>query len=212
MTAQNTALTPGILHRYYLLNKPYNMVSQFTSSHDVPLLGSIDFSFPEGTHAIGRLDKESEGLLLLTTNKKVTRLLFQSPVPHQRVYLVQVRGEVTDADLLEMINGVTLPGKGNQPYLSKPVGVSIVEKPANILPLPHHPFELASTTWLHITLTEGKFHQVRKMVAAVNHRCLRLIRLSIEGLKLDELPPGTVHEIGETEFFEKLNLEQNLQD
>jgi 16S rRNA U516 pseudouridylate synthase RsuA-like enzyme len=63
-------------HRYFIINKPYNMVSQFISSHNVRLLGDLDFDFPEGTHAIGRLDNHSEGLLLLTTNKKVTRLLF----------------------------------------------------------------------------------------------------------------------------------------
>lgn len=59
------------MNRYFILNKPANMVSQFVSSDDVPLLGGIGFQFPEGTHAIGRLDKDSEGLLLLTTNKKL---------------------------------------------------------------------------------------------------------------------------------------------
>ena len=61
-------------------------------------------------------------------------------------------------------------------------------------------------TWLQITLTEGKFHQVRKMVAAIHHRCKRLIRLSIENTVLDDLLPGEVREIGETEFFEKLKI------
>jgi 23S rRNA pseudouridine2457 synthase len=69
-------------HRYFLLNKPIDMVSQFVSTHEVRLLNAIDFKFPEGTHAIGRLDQMSEGLLLLTTNKKVTRLLFQGT--HQK--------------------------------------------------------------------------------------------------------------------------------
>ena len=61
-------------HRYFILHKPINMVSQFVSSHEVRLLGDLDFIFPEGTHAIGRLDQNSEGLLLLTTNKKITKL------------------------------------------------------------------------------------------------------------------------------------------
>ena len=67
---------PAHINRYFILYKPYNMVSQFISTHQVGLLTDIDFIFPEGTHAIGRLDKDSEGLLLLTTNKKITRLLF----------------------------------------------------------------------------------------------------------------------------------------
>ena len=69
-------------NRYFILNKPYNMVSQFVSSHPVTLLGDLEFNFPEGTHAIGRLDKPSEGLLLLTTNTKITKLLFESKIKH----------------------------------------------------------------------------------------------------------------------------------
>ena len=80
-----------IVHRYFLVNKPLNMVSQFVSSHDVRLLTDLNFNFPEGTHAIGRLDQNSEGLLLLTTNKKITKLLFQGTVSHKRTYLVQVK-------------------------------------------------------------------------------------------------------------------------
>ena len=63
--------------RYFIIYKPVNMVSQFISTHQVKLLGDLNFDFPEGTHAIGRLDQHSEGLLLLTTNKKITKLLFQ---------------------------------------------------------------------------------------------------------------------------------------
>ena len=82
-------------HRYFLVNKPYHMVSQFVSSHDVRLLGDLNFDFPDGTHAIGRLDQHSEGLLLLTTNKKITKLLFQGIKPHTRTYLVQVKNKVS---------------------------------------------------------------------------------------------------------------------
>jgi len=77
-------------NRYFIINKPYKMVSQFVSPDKVNLLGDIDFDWPEGTHAIGRLDNNSEGLLILTTNKRVTKLLFESDTPHKRTYLVHV--------------------------------------------------------------------------------------------------------------------------
>ena len=88
-----------IPRRYFLLNKPHNMVSQFVSSHDVKLLCDLDFKFPEHTHAIGRLDNDSEGLLLLTTDKKVTRLLFLGDSPHNRTYLIMVQNKVSPETL-----------------------------------------------------------------------------------------------------------------
>ena len=96
------------IHRYFLLYKPVNMVSQFVSSDKVRLLGAIDFNFPEGTHAIGRLDKDSEGLLLLTTDKKVTKLLFQGKMPHKRTYLVQVKNVMSEATANLLSSGIAI--------------------------------------------------------------------------------------------------------
>src|SRR4029079_17980396 len=95
-------------HRYFIIHKPYNMVSQFVSSHEVGLLGDLDFIFPEGTHAIGRLDNHSEGLLILTTNKKVTRLLFQGETAHKRTYLVQVKNVVSEETLEKLRTGIRI--------------------------------------------------------------------------------------------------------
>lgn len=192
--------------RYFILNKPYDMVSQFVSTHEVPLLGDVLFDFPEGTHAIGRLDKNSEGMLLLTTNKKITRLLFQSEVPHTRTYLIQVRGIVTDSTVEALKQGVTIPVKGGVDYVTKPCDVSLVEKPHNLFSSGYELHERVPSSWLHITLTEGKFHQVRKMVDAVRHPCKRLIRISIEDIHLEDLQPGEVFEMGEDDFFRKLRL------
>ncbi|MDE3145759.1 MAG: rRNA pseudouridine synthase [Bacteroidota bacterium] len=194
-------------HRYFILHKPYNMVSQFISPDKVGLLGDIDFDFPDGTHAIGRLDNHSEGLLILTTNKKVTKLLFESKIPHQRTYLVQVKNEVTEETIVQLKKGVSIRIKGGIDYITSPCEASIVEKPSNIADneteiKKHHPH-----TWLTITVTEGKFHQIRKMVAAVKHRCNRLIRLSIEDLSLDNLQPGCVKEMEEEDFFNKLHID-----
>lgn len=194
-------------HRYFILNKPFDMVSQFVSTHDVPLLGSINFDFPEGTHAIGRLDKNSEGLLLLTTNKKITRLLFHGKQPHVRKYLVQVSNTITTDSINRLANGIAISDKLGTTYISTPCEVKMVEKPNYINDLTKTPLHKnVTSSWITITLTEGKFHQVRKMIAAVKHKCLRLIRISIEDIVLEGTAPGEVKEVDEAYFFEKLRL------
>jgi 23S rRNA pseudouridine2457 synthase len=194
------------MYRYFIINKPYDMVSQFISPDKVHLLGELDFDFPEGTHAIGRLDNHSEGLLILTTNKKVTKLLFEGEQPHKRTYLVMVRGEVTAETLEQLRNGVTIKIKDNKDYVTTPVEAHIVERPANMYPRAHDLSDHVSRTWMTITLTEGKFHQVRKMCAAVGHQCKRLIRISIEDLLLGDMQPGEVKELAEEEFFRLLHI------
>jgi 23S rRNA pseudouridine2457 synthase len=194
-------------HRYFLLNKPYNMVSQFLSTDNVPLLGAINFDFPEGTHAIGRLDKNSEGLLLLTTNKKITKLLFEGKTPHIRTYYVMVLYTVSAENLQRLKDGITFIIKDGVSYTMKPCDVSIIDPPNINVISPYKTSPLASYTWLSISLTEGKFHQVRKMVQAIGHKCKRLIRASIEDIHLGNMQPGEVLEIDEKDFFEKLHLE-----
>lgn len=186
------------------------MVSQFISSHNVGLLGDLNYSFPDGTHAIGRLDNHSEGLLILTTNKKVTRLLFQGLVPHKRTYLVQVNRIISEEDLYRLRTGVTIRIKGNVEYVTPPCEVTLVKNPENLCKTWQTIQEYLPTYWLLITLTEGKFHQVRKMTAAIHHRCKRLIRISIEGITLGDLQPGEVREIKENDFFDQLNIENPL--
>jgi 23S rRNA pseudouridine2457 synthase len=193
-------------HRYFIINKPSNMVSQFVSKDDVRLLGDLDFAFPDGTHAIGRLDSQSEGLLILTTNKKVTKLLFQGEVPHKRVYLVHVAHVVSDETLSLLRTGIPIRIKGGGDYVTSPCEVEIVSKPEGLLPQYEKEWEVPDT-WLNITLTEGKYHQVRKMVRTAGHRCKRLIRLRIEDLELGDLEPGSVREVEETEFFKRLRIE-----
>lgn len=193
-------------HRYFMLHKPVDMVSQFVSTHDVRLLGAINFDFPEGTHAIGRLDNKSEGLLLLTTDKKVTRLLFQGKRPHTRTYLVQVKYHVSRETIEKLASGVTISAPLGGSFLTSPCRVELAEKPA-FLQEPDIPLhENIPYSWLTISLQEGKFHQVRKMVASVHHKCIRLIRISIDELELGELLPGQVRELTREYFYEKLNL------
>lgn len=194
-------------HRYFILNKPYNMVSQFVSSHPVRLLGEIKFDFPEGTHAIGRLDNHTEGLLILTTDTRVTKLLFQGTKKHQRTYYALVLKKVTDETVEQLRKGVDFLAAGNKMYTSAPCEVDIVDEPNFIFPSPYKKTQYLEYTWLKISLTEGKYHQVRKMVWAVKHRCVRLIRTSIEDLCLEDLTAGAIREMGEEDFFTKLKID-----
>ena len=193
-------------HRYFIINKPYDMVSQFVSSHAVRMLGDLGFPFPEGTHPIGRLDNHSEGLLILTTNKRVTKLLFQGETTHRRTYLVKVKYEVSVESLERLRKGVEIRVRGGSYYVTAPCEAEVIPEPEGLF---KHAYELTDYvpySWLRLTLTEGKFHQVRKMVVAVGHRCIRLIRMSIEDLGLEGLEAGGVREMEEELFFKQLKI------
>src|ERR1700753_2013269 len=105
------------------------MVSQFQSPDKVRLLGQMKYDFPEGIHAVGRLDSQSEGLLILTTNKRVTRLLFQGKTPHKRTYVIRVKNAVSPEKLELLRTGVTIRIKGGIDYVTPPCEVSIIEPP-----------------------------------------------------------------------------------
>lgn len=183
------------------------MVSQFLSTHDVRLLGDLDFDFPPGTHAVGRLDNHSEGLLILTTNKKVTRLLFLSDEPHKRTYLVQVNNIMSPENILRLQLGIEIRIKNGIQYTTVPCDVTVVQNPGALYDLGDRLTAYEPYTWLLMTITEGKFHQVRKMIAATSHKCRRLIRIGIEDLKLDGLKAGGVRELEEDDFFSKLKID-----
>ncbi len=187
------------------------MVSQFVSPHKVRLLKHLDYTFPEGIHAIGRLDNNSEGLLILTTDSRVTKLLFESGTPHDRRYLVKVRGAVSQEEVERLRSGITITIKGPEEWVTTPCDVHIVDRPEGLFSHPFENKEYGPHTWMTISLTEGKFHQVRKMTEAINHRCVRLIRLSIEDMELGDLQPGDIREYGEEEFFRLLRITNHAQ-
>lgn len=184
------------------------MVSQFVSPHKVGLLGDLHFDFPEGIHAIGRLDNESEGLLILTTDKRVTRLLFLAEKPHLRSYLVMVQNEMTQETFQQLREGIPIKIKEGEIYIAKPVSVERIIEPEKLYPYAVDHRNAYPHTWLLIILTEGKFRQVRKMVLAARHRCLRLIRLSISDLRLGDVNPGEVRELPGNIFFDQLGIKQ----
>ena len=182
------------------------MVSQFVSPHKVGLLGDLDVDFPEAIHAVGRLDLDSEGLLLLTTDKKVTRLLFLAAKPHLRSYLVMVQNEMKEETLQLLRAGIPIKIKEGEMYRAKPVSIERINDPEKLYPFAADHRSAYPHTWLLITLSEGKFRQVRKMVLAARHRCQRLVRLSISNLHLGDLPPGKVKELDKETFFNLLEL------
>jgi 23S rRNA pseudouridine2457 synthase len=198
---------PPSEHRYFAINKPYGMLSQFVGGHPgFPMLGGLDFSFPEGTHAIGRLDYTSEGLLLLTTNKAITKILFNPAAAHPRSYLVNVYKKVSDETIERLATGVSIRIRGGVDYTPAPIIVSRHPRPAELPRGAHELREDIPQDWLLMTLAEGKHRQVRKMLQAVHHPCHRLIRLSIGGMVLGDLPSGAVREMSEDVFFEELGL------
>ncbi|RYY88938.1 MAG: pseudouridine synthase [Chitinophagaceae bacterium] len=184
------------------------MLSQFVSPYPQRLLGDLDFAFPEGTHALGRLDLHTEGLLLLTTNSKMTRLLFQGPVPHPRTYYVQVKGIVLPETVERLRSGVNFTIHEGKEFTSTPCEADIPDSLPFSFPSPYNYNSYITYSWLRLTLTEGKYHQVRKMVRAVGHPCVRLVRTSIDALLLGAIHPGEVREMDEKPFLEALNIDQ----
>lgn len=182
-------------HRHFALYKPFGYLSQFVSPHKKKkLLGDL-FSFPEGTMAVGRLDEDSEGLLLLTTDGKASLQIRNKET--EKEYLAQLDGVITDEAIGRLENGIEISLEKKEKYLTLPCKVfRLKEDPA--LPLRakkirderHGP-----TSWISITVTEGKFRQVRKMTAAAGFPTLRLVRVRIGEITLHNLQPGEVKEI-----------------
>ena len=186
-------------HRHFILHKPYGYLSQFIyegkRKKRKKLLGQL-FDFPERTMAIGRLDENSEGLLLLTTDGKVSEHIRSSKV--EKEYYVQVDGLVDNAAIAQLQKGVEI-GFDGQKYITKPCKAFHVHS-LDEIPLADRKVRderHGPKSWLGIVVTEGKFRQVRKMTAAVGFPTLRLVRVRI----------GTIHlriataEVVEVETF-----------
>ena len=182
------------------------MVSQFISPHKKRLLGDLDYVFPEGTNAVGRLDDDSEGLLILTNDKSLTGKLMHPDKKREKRYVVQVEKIVTEEKLQILRSGVDILVKGRGAYRTKDCEVNIIEKPL-YLPDRVHSFRAdLPQTWLEFVLKEGKNRQIRKMCSAVRHDCKRLIRTHIEDLNIIGMQPGEVKSISKEELFLRLRL------
>lgn len=183
-------------NRAILFYKPYGVLSQFTK--DNPNRSTLKDYIPiSDVYPVGRLDWDSEGLMLLTNNGRLQHLLSHPRFGHQRTYWVQVE-RIPDQDALQQLRrGVSIKN-----YLTKPAEVKLLPE-APTLPDRNPPIRFrlnVPTAWLEMTLTEGKNRQVRRMTASVGFPTLRLVRISIAHLHLKELQPGQWRYLSSTEF------------
>ena len=177
--------------KYYLAYKPYGMLNQFTDKLGRSTLAQL-YNFPKDIYSVGRLDMDSEGLIFLSNDKTINQKILSPEFGHEKEYLVQVEGvpRKPELELLEkgvvIENKVTLPSKvrllENQPAL--PERIPPIRQRKNI-----------PTSWISVTLIEGRNRQVRKMTAYIGYPTLRLIRIRIGSLLLENMKPGDVKEI-----------------
>lgn len=178
-----------------LLNKPYRVLTQFTSEDGKATLR--DFVHAPGMRPAGRLDYDSEGLVLLTNSGPLQTKLADPRWKQDKTYLVQVEGEISDDALVKLRRGVKL-----NDGVTLPAEAECMDEPAWLWPRdPPIRFRKAiPTSWLKLTIREGRNRQVRRMTAAVNLPTLRLIRWSVGPWSLQELAPGEWRQVDATEI------------
>jgi 23S rRNA pseudouridine2457 synthase len=170
---------------YILFNKPYAVLSQFTSENGKQSLQ--DFKFPKNVYPVGRLDYDSEGLLLLTDDNEIKHKLTDPKFKFPKTYLAQIERIPTEESLQRLRGGVVIEGRK-----TRPAEVRLLDEDPN-LPLRSVPIRFritVPTAWIELTIREGRNRQIRKMTAAVGHPTLRLVRIKIGNIRMGELQPG----------------------
>lgn len=190
---------------YFFLYKPYGMLSQFTPDHEGQLtLNELEYNLPKEVYPVGRLDSDSEGLLLLTDDKSLNAKLLNPRNHLPKTYWVQVEGIPAESDLDRLRRGVDIRIKKKQ-HRTRPAKVVLLNGepllPPRIPPIRFR--KSVPEAWLEITLTEGKNRQVRRMCAAIGFPVLRLIRAGIGNYRLNEGELAGMHP-GEVRRFDHL--------
>jgi len=174
------------------LHKPYGVLSQFTPEPESRWRTLAEFGLPPKVYALGRLDADSEGLLLLSDEAGLNSRLLDPSAAHRREYWVQVEGRPDDAALTKLQRGVAIGDYRTQPCAARRLD------PVPPLPPRNPPIRVRKTvpdSWLALELIEGKNRQVRRMTAAVGHPTLRLVRARIGRFALGDLAPGHWREL-----------------
>jgi len=192
------------MHHYYLFYKPFQVLCTFTSTEGKSCLANY-LQVYKDVYPIGRLDYDSEGLLLLTNDRSLNHRLLDPSFQHNRTYWVQVEGYITDIAIQQLETGVAIRVDGKV-YTTLPAQAQRIPVP-HWLPERNPPIRFRKnvpTSWISLSLTEGKNRQVRKMTAAVGFPTLRLVRFSIERIELTNLLPGQLLEVSRNTFLQKL--------
>jgi 23S rRNA pseudouridine2457 synthase len=184
------------MFRYYIFYKPFQVLSQFSAEGDKRTLSDYFSSLSKDIYPVGRLDYDSEGLLLLTNDKELNHRLLDPKYKHKRTYWAQVEGEITEEAIMTLRKGVHITVESKK-HFTAPAEVSVFEEAPEV-PERNPPIRFRKnipTTWISLTLTEGKNRQVRKMTAAVGYPTLRLIRYGIGRINIEGMESGSYREL-----------------
>ena len=186
---------------YYIIYKPYQVLSQFSAEGDKKTLKDI-FDVPSDVYPVGRLDYDSEGLLLLTNDASINQALLHPAHAHEREYWVQVEGTVTKTALQRLELGIDIQLDGKTHHTKRCTATAFTQPPNVFERIPPIRFRKnIPDSWLRLVLTEGKNRQVRRMTAAVGFPTLRLIRYRIGNLTIDGLQPGDIRNINRRDII-----------
>ena len=191
---------------YFLAYKPFGMISQFTPEGDHKTLKDL-YKFPKDVYSVGRLDTDSEGLLLFTNDGFLKSRLMEPRYEHSKLYYVQVEGELNIEKAQDLENGVEIKLKGKT-YKTLPAKVKILpDEVEQNLPKRYPPVrDYKKRTWISLQLQEGKNRQVRKMTAAIGFPTLRLIRYSIQNITIEGMSSGDVLEVSRAWVYDNCGL------
>ena len=197
------------MHQYYIIYKPFQVLSQFTSQEGKKTLKDF-FPVPADVYPVGRLDFDSEGLLIQTNDTTFNHRLLNPRFAHDREYWVQVEGDISPVAIRQLESGVTISIDGKS-YRTRPAKTTAMASSPQV----HERFPpiryraQIPTSWIKMILQEGKNRQVRKMTAQVGFPTLRLIRYRIEQLTVEGLGPGEMRMLDRQEIYSLLFAERN---
>lgn len=202
--AKREAFLLAMHFKYYIVYKPYLVLSQFTAAPGKSCLKDF-FTVEKNVYPVGRLDYDSEGLLILSNDPSLNHQLLHPRFVHEREYLAQCEGTITADALQQLSAGVMITVNGKR-YHTQPCRPLLLEEapavPERVPPIRFRKY--IPCTWISLTLTEGKNRQVRKMMAQTGFPVLRLIRTRIENISLREMQPGDIRSLSHNTIYHQL--------